>query len=486
MSQTLKEKVLSGVFWQGLSNAGNYIIGFVISIILARLLTPEDFGVVAIVNVFTVFFSVFIDAGFGSALVQKNDLKPVDCSSVFFMNLVMAGIIYALLFFGAPWIAEFYARPELTACVRVLALTIVVSSFSIVQGAMICREMQFYLNFRISMWSNIGSGIVGAVMAFTGYGVWALIAQMLLKAVLTCILQWCWGSWRPVMAIDFRRLRSLFQFGGKLFCSGVLDCLYNNIYPLLLGRLFNLSTLSYYNRGNHIPNQAMSIINSTLGTVLFPAFSRIRDDKEKMQLLMQKALKNIMFLVLPCMALLFAAAEPFILILFGEQWRPAIPFMQIFCVVFSFWPLHTTNLQVLTACGRTDVFLILEIIKKAQLFVIILLTYKYGPLAMAGGLIVSSVFSFIENAWMSRKLANYGIARQVLDLLPIAGIAAVSAAVAYAAGFCIQNNWLKAAVESLVFCPVYLAASLLLKQIPQDVINLLKSKNPLKKVSAHE
>ena len=292
MAATLKQKIFSGIFWQGLCNIGNYGLNFVISIILARLLTPEDFGVVAIVGVFIALFGVFIDSGFSSALVQKKDLAAEDCSSVFFLNLTMAGIIYAILFFAAPWIARFYARPELALCIRILALSMVISSFSIVQGTMIYRNMLFHLNFRISLISLAISGGIGVYLAFRGFGVWALIVQQLCKSFITCILQWVWGKWRPIAVWDFTRLRKLFQFGWKLFCSGILDNLYNNIYPLLIGKLFNLSTLSYYNRGNHIPSLGMGIINSTLGSVLFPAFSSIQHDPLKMRFLMRKALKR--------------------------------------------------------------------------------------------------------------------------------------------------------------------------------------------------
>lgn len=481
MPTSLKQKVFSGVFWQGLSNVGNYGLGFILSVILARLLTPEDFGVVAVIGVFTALFGVFIDSGFSSALVQKKDLQEEDCSSVFFLNLVMGGILYALLFAAAPWIADFYARPELTSYIRVLALTMIISSFSLVQGTMIYRKMLFHLNFRISLISLCISGVVGVGLAYHGYGAWALIVQQLLKAVLTCILQWYWGKWRPVMGIDFQRLRSMFQFGWKLFCSGLLDCAYNNTYPILIGKLFNLSTLSYYNRGNHIPSLGMSIINSTLGSVLFPAFSSIQNDREKMRFVMRKALKSIMFLVIPCMTLLFVIAEPLVRILYGEQWLPSVPFLQIFCIVFLFWPLHTTNLQLLTACGRSDVFLILEIIKKTQLVVVILLTYRHGPQAMAWGLAVAGVFSFIENSWMSRTLVNYSTWRQVMDLSPVLFVNCFSGFVTWFLCYKLENPWLRIFIAGIIFTTITLSTSCLFRLIPEDVAILLRNRNSFRK-----
>lgn len=477
----LRDKILSGVFWQGLSNIGNFGLGFIISVILARLLTPEDFGVVAIIGVFIALFSVFIDSGFSMALVQKKELQEADRSSVFFLNLIMAGIIYTFLFFSAPWIASFYARPELVSCIRVLALTMIISSFSLVQGTMIYRNMQFHLNFRISLISLLASGSIGVIMAYRGFGVWALIIQQIIKSFLTCILQWYWGKWRPAFVVDFSRLRALFQFGWKLFCSGLLDNFYNNLYPILIGKLFNLSTLSYYNRGNHIPSMGMGIINSTVGSVLFPAFSSLQDDRMKMRQVMRKALRNIMFLVIPCMTLLFMAAHPLIQVLYGNQWMPSVPFLQIFCFVFVFWPLSSINLQLLTACGRSDIFLILEILKKAQVICIILATFRYGPQAMAWGLVLSGAICFLENSWMSKKLVDYSTWKQARDLFPMLACSLLSGLIAW--GVCLKmgHDWLRLLLSGGVFAVVYLLSSLGFKIMPEEIVMLAKERNPFKK-----
>lgn len=478
----LRQKVLSGVFWQGLSNIGSYGINFLISVILARLLTPEDFGIVAIIGVFTALFGVFVDSGFSTALIQKKNIEKADCSSVFFLNLVMAGVIYGILFFAAPWIAKFYVKPELIACIRVLALTIVISSISIVQGTLIYKKMLFHLNFRISLISLIISGLVGVFMAYRGFGVWALITQQLLKALLTGIMQWFWGKWIPELVVDFSRLKTLFQFGWKLFCSGLLDNFYNNIYPLTIGKLFNLSTLSYYNRGNHIPSLGMSIINSTIGSVLLPTFSNIQDDREKTKTVMQKALKNIMFLVIPCMTFFFISADPLVRILYGEKWLPCAPFLQIFSVIFLFYPLHTTNLNLVIACGRSDFFLWIEIIKKIQGVVCILLTFRYGPLTMASCMIITTVLAYIENSYLSRKLADYGSWEQCLDLLPMLLISIISGSVTWYISSFIENFYIHFIVLGIAFSVFYFLLSAVWKLIPLEIIELLKNRNSIKKV----
>lgn len=477
---TLKQKILSGVFWQGLTNVGSYGLNFIISVILARLLSPEDFGVIAIIGVFVGLLGVFVNAGFSSALIQKKILETEDCSSVFFLNLVTAPILYALLFFAAPWIAQFYNRADLTLYIRVLSFNLIISSWSLVQAALITKRMLFHLNFRISLIGICVSGTLGIIMAYMGFGPWALIAQQLLNALLVCIFQWIWGGWRPHLILEFSRLYSLFKFGWKLFCSNFLDNLYGSLYPLLIGKLFNLSTLSYFNRGQHIPSIGMNVINSTIGTVLFPAFSQVQNDREKMHRIMREALLSIMFLLIPNLTVLFVCAHPLILFLYGTKWLPSVPFLQIFCAVFFFWPLHTMNLQLLTACGRSDVFLILEIIKKIQAVLVILLTFRYGPLVMAGGMAGTGILGFIENSWMSGKLAGYSTWRQTLDILPILAVSVLSGLCAWLVSCAFENPFLSLLLGGSVFAAVYLSTTILLRMIPDEIMRQIRERSPWK------
>ena len=464
------------MWWSGLGQVWSYVVNFVISLILARLLAPEEFGIVAIVGVFIALFSVFIDSGFSMALVQKKDLQPEDCSSVFFLNLGIAVLLYIGLFFTAPWLAEFYKKSILTPCIRVTALTMILSSLGLVQGAMIYRAMQFQINFRISLISLSVSGVVGVVMAFKGFGVWALVTQTLLKSIIHTVFLWLWGSWRPIMVVNFIRLKSLFQFGSKLFFSGVLDCIYHNLYPMLFGKLFNLSTLAYYNRGERLPCLGMGIINSTIGSVLFPTLTGIQDDRERMHNVVKKFLNTIMFLVIPAMTLLFVVAEPLTILLFKEKWLPSVPYMQVFCFIFALYPFHTINLNVLNACGRSDIFLTVEIIKKVQLVAIVLLTFRFGPMAMVYGAAIGAVLSVIENSWMSRKLIGYGIEKQLKDILPYCGLSLCAAGGAWLICSLFNSVWLKFLVPSVVFAGIYLGLALLLKIVPEDMYRILSEK----------
>lgn len=468
------------MFWVGLGQIWNYVVGFVISLILARLLVPQEFGVVAIIGVFIALFSVFIDSGFSMALIQKKDLQPEDCSSVFFLNLFIAVLLYIGLFLAAPWLAEFYKKGILTPCIRVTALTMIISSLGLVQGAMIYRAMQFQINFRISLISLSVSGIVGVVMAFKGFGVWALVTQTLLKSIIGTVFLWIWGSWRPIMVVDFKRLKSLFQFGSKLFFSGILECIYHNLYPMFFGKLFNLSTLAFYNRGERLPCLGMGIINGTIGSVLFPTLTGIQDDREQMHRVVKKFLNTIMFLVIPAMTLLFVVAEPLTILLFKEKWLPSVPFMQVFCFIFALFPFHTINLDILNTCGRSDIYLIVEIIKKVQLVAIILLTYRHGPMAMVYGAAVGAVLSVIENSWMSRKLIRYGIEKQLKDILPYCCLSLCAGGGAWLICSLFNSVWLKFLIPSVVFSGIYLGLALLLKIVPEDMYRILSEKLKLK------
>lgn len=477
MANSLKDKITSGVFWQGIANAGSFGMNFVISVILARLLSPKDFGVVAIVLVFVAILSVFVDSGFTTALIQKKDLdEKLDCSSVFFLNLAIATLVFIILFAGAPFIADWYKNQDLTKCIRILALSPVISAFSIVQGTLIIRRMQFNLNCRISWISIIVSGVIGIGMAFRGYGVWALIAQQLSKNIVVVILQWLWGKWTPSLVIDVQRIKTLFSFGSKMFFSGMLDIIYYNIYPILIGKLYQLDTLSYYNRGHHIPHVGMSIINSTIGNVLLPAFSTIQNDKGKKRILMEKGIKNIMFLVVPTMTFLFVTARPVTMTLYGLKWLSSVPYLQIFSLVFVLWPLHTINLQLLTACGKSGFFLFLEVVKKCQLIIIILLTWKYGPLCMAMGMAVSGFLSLIWNSWKSKELADFGLLDQIGAIMPFLLCNVVAGAAAYFSMKFFSHHWFQLAGATIIFGGIYLGSTAFFKLIPAEIFNLVKNK----------
>ena len=476
MLNTIKQKTVKGVFWQGLERVGSYGIGFIVSVILARRLSPEEFGVIAIMMVFIALSNVFIDSGFSTALIQKKDMEQADCCSVFYINIVMSLVLYGILYLASPFIAEFYEMKELTLYLHVFSLVLIIRSFSLVQNALLRKRMLFHLSFRISWISLIVSGAMGIIMAYSGCGVWSLIVQQITNAVITVIMQWFWVKWSPQWLFDWQRTKELFSFGWKMFCSSFIDTLYNDIYSIVIGKISDLEMLSYYDRGKQYPKYGMDIINSTIGSVLLPAFSELQDDRRKMKELAQRGLKNIMFVVTPALAFLFVFADSITIILLTEKWLPSVIFIRLCCITFFFWPFHTTNLQIITACGRSDVFLILEIIKKIQAIFIIAITYRFGVETMVATGAAMGLVGMVENAWYNRKLIDYAPWQQLWDIAPILGITVFVSTTSYFTTVSIHNIWTKLICGTVSFGTLYFISTCVTHALPHEIEQLIKEK----------
>lgn len=464
----LKNKILSGVFWQGINQGGNYVISFVVSIILARLLEPAQYGLLALTSIFIAISSVFIDSGLSQALIQKKNAEEVDYCSIFYLNIVIAVILYVVNFFAAPYIARYFNTPELSTILRVLSLTLIIGACGGIQGTVLNKQMLFHLNCRISWGANIPAGIIGIWMAYKGFGVWALVTHSIFKTTLATMLQWFWVRWRPQLLFSWKHVKVLFSYSWKLFVSGIIDTLYNNVYGLVISKFYQVETLSFYEKGRHLPGLGITIINSTLGGVLFPAFSSIQNDRPRIKRLAIRGLKNIMFFVIPLMTLMAIVAKPLIVVLLKEKWLPSVFFMQMSCISFIFYPFHTLNLQIITAIGRSDIFLFLEIIKKTQAVLLILLTYRYGVEALMIGMVALAPICFIENAWPNRKQIEYPFWEQFWDVLPFMGITLIASIPTY---FCIQlihNHLLTLCVATITFSFTYLLCSILFRLLPED------------------
>ena len=473
----LRIKILSGVFWQGLERIGSQGMYLVVSIVLARLLAPKEFGVVALLTVFVTLCNVAVDSGFGTALIQKKDADQLDFCSVFYINIVMGVVLYGVLFLCAPWIAKFYDSSELILYMRVMALALIINSFSQIQRTILSKNMLFYLSFRISWGALIISGAIGIVMAYCGFGVWALIAQTLSSACVGCVLLWFLVRWRPSFLFNFSRAWKLFQFGWKMLVSGFLDALYNDIYSVVIGKIASLTDLAFYNRGRTIPALSIGVVNSTIGSVLFPAFSEIQHDRTKMRELAKRGLYNIMFLVIPALTLLFIFAEPFVRVVLTDKWLPCVIYLRLCCVIFFFWPFHTTNLQIIIACGRSDLFLLLEIIKKGQAALVIFATYRYGVETMVTVGAAMGIVNFTENAWFNRKLIGYAPWTQLWDVLPMFLIAAVAGGGVYWGVRFIASPWGKIIAGGSAFAVFYLFGAFAFRLFPPDILNMLRRRS---------
>lgn len=415
----LKTRVVKGVVWRLCERFGSQGIGFLVTLVLARLLGPEAYGTIALLTIFISLAGVFVDSGFGTALIRKKDATEADFNSVFYFGLAVSFVLYALLFFSAPLVSAFYSRPVLTPLLRLLALILVVNSVNCVQNAVLAREMRFDVSFWTGLAQSLSTGIVGISMAYAGCGVWALAVGTFVGGGVGMFVRWFAIGWRPKFIFSTRAIRSLFSFSWKLLCSSLLDSFFVNLYGLVIGRVYSPSELAFYNRGFQFPRTAMDTINGSLMTVVFPMFSQLQDDVERLRRAMRKALQTSTFVVFPLMALLAAMAEPLIRLLLGDAWLSAVPFLRIGCGIFAFWPVHTVNLQILNALGRSDVFLRLEIMKKGLSALVLWLAYRHGVVVLAlAELVVTTPLAILINAYPNARLVGYGILRQTKDVFP--------------------------------------------------------------------
>lgn len=412
--------IYSSLFWKFFERSGTQVVQFVVSIVLARLLSPEDFGLIAIIMIFIQLANVFVQTGFNSSLIQKKDADTLDFSSVFWGSLIVSIVLYALLFFSAPIIASFYERPPLIPVLRVLGLTLFLGTVNSIQEAYIARNMMFKKLFYRSIGAAIPSGIIGITLAYMGIGVWALVAQQLSNMLLICIIMWFTVKWRPQFIFSFERLKGLFSYGWKLLVSALLDVGYNNLRSLVIGKMFAPATLGFYTRGNQFPNIIVSNINASIQSVMLPALSKEQDDLVRVKQMTRRAIMMSSFAILPMMSLLAALAEPLVRFVLGEKWLPCVPFVQIYCLIYALWPIHTSNLSAVKAIGRSDIFLKLEVVKKILGLGILLYTIFvfHSPIAIALGGAAAGVISSFVNAYPNKKLMDYGYLNQMKDILP--------------------------------------------------------------------
>lgn len=418
MQKSIKSQVISGFIWKYAERCGAQGIQFVVQIVLARLLTPYDYGLIGLIAVFISIAQVFAQSGLGQALVQRKDTDNIDFSTVLYYSIVFSILMYILLFLSAPLIADFYDAPKLTAVVRVLGLVIVIGSVNSVQNAYVQRTMQFKKFFWATLGGTIVSAFVGVFMAYKGLGIWALVGQQLTNQIIDTIVLWITVKWRPILTFSFERVKTLFSYGWKLLMTSLINVVYNNVYSLIIGKFYSSEELGYYNRGMQFPSVIETNIDSTVESVLFPVMSKVQDDREQLKLMVKRFVKTSTFLVFPIMAGLAAVARPITIVLLTEKWLPAVPFIQFSCFSYALAPLFKANLQAINAIGRSDIFLKLEIIKRILGMIILILTLKHGLYAMMIGKCFSSIVNFLFDSWQNKKFLNYSCFEQIKDIVP--------------------------------------------------------------------
>lgn len=415
--------------WTLLEKMSTQLVTFVVGMILARLLTPDDYGTVALTAIFFAVAGVLVDGGFGGALIQKKDADDLDFNSVFYLNLFLSVLAYAALFCAAPWIADFCKTPELKEIVRVSAICLFFNAANAIQGAELTKKMLFHLSFRISLITTFASAACGLTLAFLGYGVWALVWSSLLGGLVGVIARWLIIAWRPKLMFSLSRLKPLFSYGWKMAATSIINKTFENINSLLIGKFYLKSDVAFVNKGHSFPALAMNEVDETLGRVAFPALVLLQDDKVRLREAMRRMMRCSTFLVFPSMVGIAVCSYSWIRLLYGEKWTPAVPYMALSCFTFALWPFHTINLKGIMALGRSDVFLALEIIKKSAVLIVILSCFKTGVFTwMAVSAFVIGPFGVLVNSWPNKRLLNYSIGMQLKDVMPTALVCCVQAA----------------------------------------------------------
>lgn len=454
-----RRSIVSSLFWRFMERVGAQGVTFIVSIILARLLDPSVYGVVALVTVFTTIMQVFIDSGLGSALIQKKDTDDLDFSSVFYFNITVCLLLYALMFFAAPLISSFYDMPELTPIVRVLSLTLVISGVKNIQHAYVSRNLLFKKFFFATLLGTIGAAVIGIWMAWRGHGVWALVVQGLFNTTVDTIILWITVRWRPKRMFSFERLKGLFSYGWKLLASSLLDTVYRELRQLIIGKLYSSEDLAFYNKGTQFPKQIVTNINISIDSVLLPTMSSEQDNRVRVRDMTRRAIKTSTYLMMPLMMGLAVCAEPLVRIVLTEKWLPSVFFLRIFCFTYAFYPVHTANLNAIKAMGRTDLFLKLEIIKKVVGLTALISTMFISVKAMALVLPFTSILSQVINSWPNRHLLDYHYGDQLRDMFPQIALSCLMGAIVYCVHFLGLNDWLTLLIQVPLGAVVYVAGS---------------------------
>lgn len=440
MKESLKGKTVSAIIWSSVERFSVQGIQFLIMIIMARLLLPSDYGLIGMLAIFIAISQSFIDSGFSNALIRKHDRAEIDFSTVFYFNIVVGVLFYLLLFFASKSIARFYNAPLLEDITKIVAINLFINSLTVVQRAKFTIEVDFKSQAKASVLSVIISGILGIWMAYTGYGVWALVTQTVVNGAINMILLWYYARWIPRWEFSVSSFKEMFSFGSKLLLAGLLDTIYKNIYTIVIGKKFSAQDLGYFTRADQFAQFPSSNVTGIVGRVTFPILSSIQHDEARLQSVYRKYLRMSAFIVFPLMMGLAALAHPLIFLLLTPKWEGVVILLQIICFAAMWYPVHAINLNLLQVKGRSDLFLRLEIAKKIIGVVALLITIPLGIIAMCIGMLFTSFFALIVNTHYSGKLINVGFIKQMGDLLPILANAITMGGVVLWATHYVESN----------------------------------------------
>lgn len=470
-------KVFSNFIWRFAERCGAQLVTFIVSIVLARILTPSDYGTIALVTVFTTILQVFIDSGLSTALIQKKDADDLDFSSVFYFNFVICIILYLIMFVSAPFIADFYKDSSLVSIVRVISLTLIISGVKGVQQSYVSRHMLFKRFFFSTLGGTIFSAVLGIIMAYAGFGVWAIVFQQLSNNAIDTLILWITVKWRPIKKFSWSRLKNLLSFGWKMLASSLLDTVYNNLRNMIIGKLYTSADLAFYNQGDKFPKLIVTNINTSIDSVLLPTMSNEQDNHVRVKDMTRRAIKISTYIMAPLMIGLAFCAKPIVQIVLTDKWLPCVPYLQIFCISYLFWPIHTANLNAIKAMGRSDLFLKLEVIKKIIGMILLLITMNISVMAMAYSLLISGLLSQVINSWPNRYLLKYSYIDQIKDILPNIVMALIMGVFVYFNNYLNLSVLVSLMIQIILGGIIYLVLSIFTKNDSFTyLINILKNR----------
>lgn len=418
MSISLKEKTLKGVVWSGIERFATAGVNFIISLVIARMLSPNEYGIIAMLGIFMAISQSIIDSGFSNALIRKNDRTEIDFSTTLYFNIVVSLFMYGVLFFLSPFIAIFYRVPELEKITKVVGTTLIWGALSIVQQSILTIKVDFKTLMKVSLFAAIISGCVGIIMAEVGFGVWALVGQMLSVSIVRTIALWIVAKWRPKTGFSIKSFKNLFGYGSKLLIAGIIETIYRNLYSIIIGKFYQVEKLGLYYRGDQFASYASSNITGVIQRVTFPIMAEIQDDRERLSSVFLKTLRSVCFFVFPVMTFIMISAEPLVKLVLTDKWINCVPIMQILCISYMWYPVHILNLNVLQVLGRSDLFFKIEIIKKIIGLLILLGTLPFGIIIMCWGRVLYCGIELFINMYYTNRIVNMEYLEQLRCTLP--------------------------------------------------------------------
>ena len=469
MAGDLKQKTISGILWSGVQKFGSLAISFIANIVLARLLTPDDFGCIGMLAIFIVLSQTFIDGGFGAALVQKKNPTEEDYSTIFYWNILVAILLYAILFVTAPFIADFYRIPLLSDILRVQGISLIISSFYIIQTNRLVKQLNFKTLSLVTVIATLIGTFIAIIMAYQGCGVWSLVAKEMITVLVTVVLLWYLCKWRPLLKFSFSSLKSLFSYGSMILLASLTNRLYENIQGLIIGRAFSAKDLGYYTQAKKIEEIPVNTFADVVTQVTFPVYASIAEQRDYLKDIIRKNVKVVNFLAFGVMALLLVVAKPLFIMLFTDKWLPSVPLFRVLCVAGMLVPLNNVNTQLFKGVGRSDIFFILQFVKRLIGLVIILISIRWGLMAMMWAVALNAYVFYGLNAYYTKQILDYTLREQFYDIFPNLLLAVIVGGISWMVIVWLPNYYiLQLFVVGLLFTFLYLLGGKVVKLEGED------------------